>query len=191
MGDGPFWMIVLFITAFAGQLLNSDTLRQLVILLMLGLMISNMAFVFCKTYMKRKRPYANAQLQQDLKVKIQNRDPGHGSKELESFPSGHVLWTTICVSLFYFQLGYVSMLFLGWMIPAMMYLRLHLGVHYPSDVLSSLILGCFTVTITLNIAPGVIEYTNGLRHHAGYLYGYWAFICCYLIVGFKSWLKRV
>jgi hypothetical protein len=86
MRDGPFWMIVLFITALAGQLLNSESLRRLVILLMFGLMIGNVAFVFCKTYVKRKRPYADVQLQKVLNVKIQNRDPGHGSKELESFP---------------------------------------------------------------------------------------------------------
>jgi len=191
MGDGPFWMIVLLITALAGQLLNIESLRQVVILLILGLMISNVAFVICKTYVKRKRPYANEQLQQDLKIKIQNRDPGHGSKELESFPSGHVLWTTICVSLFCYQFGYISVLLFGWMIPAMIYLRLHLGVHYPSDVFASLILGCSAVVVAVFIADGIVDYTNGLRDHAGYLYGYWAFISVYLIVGFKSWLKRV
>lgn len=191
MGDGPFWMIVLFTTALAGQLLNSEILRQLVILIMFGMIISNVAFVFCKTYVKRKRPYANMHTQEALGIQIQNRDPGHGSKELESFPSGHVLWTTINVSLFFFQLGYIPLLILGWMIPAMIYLRLHLGVHYPSDVLASLILGSVTVVITVSIAPDIIEFTNGLRDHPGFLYGYWAFISGYLIVGFKSWLKRV
>jgi len=191
MGDGPFWMIVLFMTALAGQLLNSESWRRLVILLMFGLMIGNVAFVFCKTYVKRKRPYADEQLQKVLKIKIQNRDPGHGSKELESFPSGHVLWTTICVSLICFQFGYTPVLLFGWMIPAMIYLRLHLGVHYPSDVLASLILGSITVAVTLFIAPGIVDCTNTLRDNAVYLYGYWAFISGYLIVGFKSWLKRV
>jgi membrane-associated phospholipid phosphatase len=191
MGDGPFWMIVLLISALTGQLLNSESLRQLVILLMFGLMISNVAFVFCKTYVKRKRPYADEEVQKVLNITIQNRDPGHGSKELESFPSGHVLWTTICVSLICFQFGYTSALLFGWMIPAMMYLRLHLGVHYPSDVLASLILGSITVAVTFFIVPGIVDYMNGLSDHSGYLYGYWAFISGYLIIGFKSWLKRV
>lgn len=191
MGDGPFWMVVLFFTALTGQLFNSESFRQLVILLMFGLMISNLIFVLCKTYVKRRRPYADLQLQQELNMEIENRDPGHGSKELESFPSGHVLWTTISVSLICFQFGLIPVLLFGWMIPAMVYLRLHLGVHYPSDVLASLVLGGINVALTVLIAPGLMEYTNGLRDHAGYLYGYWAFISGFIIVGFKSWLKRV
>ena len=191
MGDGPFWMIILFIVALAGEWLNSDSFRQLAVSLMFGLMTSNVAFVLCKTWVKRRRPYANPELQQDLQLVIQNRDPGHGSKELESFPSGHVLWTTLCVSLICFQFGYAAVFLLGWMIPAMVYLRLHLGVHYPSDVLASLVLGTITVAATLLAVPHIKEFNAGLRGHAGYLYGYWAFISAFLIIGFKSWLKRV
>ena len=191
MGDGPFWMIILFIAALAGEWLNSDPFRQLVISLMFGFMISNIVFVLCKTGVRRRRPYANAELQQDLQIIIQNRDPGHGSKELESFPSGHVLWTTLCVSLICFKFGYIAVLLLGWMIPAMVYLRLHLGVHYPSDVLASLVLGGITVAAILLAAPHIMEFNSSLMGHAGYLYGYWAFISAFLIIGFKSWLKRV
>ena len=140
MGDGPFWMIVIFIAALTGQLLNSESFSQLSVLLMFGLIISNMVFVPFKSYVRRRRPYTNVELHQDLHIKIQNRDPGHGSKELESFPSGHVLWTTLCVSLICFQYGYIGVLLFGWMIPTMMYLRPHLGVHYPNDVLSGLVI---------------------------------------------------
>jgi membrane-associated phospholipid phosphatase len=191
MGDGPFWMIVLFITALTGQLLNSESFRQLSVLLMFGLFISNIVFVFCKTYVKRRRPYANVELHQELHIQIQNRDPGHGSKELESFPSGHVLWTTLCVGLICSQFGYIAVLLFGWMIPTMMYLRLYLGVHYPSDIFVSLIISSINVAITLLIAPGLMECINGLRYHTGYIYGYWAFIAEFIIFGFKSWLKRV
>lgn len=191
MGDGPFWLIVLFMAAFSGQLLDHEPLRQLVIQLIFGLMIGNLIFLVCKKNVKRKRPYADDQLQQDLNMKIQNRDPGHGSKAFESFPSGHVFWTTICVSLICFQFGSVYVLLLGWMIPAMIFLRLHLGVHYPSDVFASFVLGSINVALTLYIAPDIVEYANSLRKYPGYHYGYWAFISWYLIVGFKSWLKRV
>jgi hypothetical protein len=34
-------------------------------------------------------------------------------------------------------------------------------------------------------------YIHGLKNHAGYLYGYWAFIIVFLIAAFKSWMKRV
>jgi len=191
MGDGPFGMIIVFIAALTGQLSDNESFSQLSLLIMLGFIISNLIFILCKTYVKRKRPYADMRLQQDLHLKIQNRDPGHGSKELESFPSGHVLWTTLCVSTISFQFGYISVFLFGWMIPAMMYLRPHLGVHYPSDVLAGLVLGIINVAIVIFIAPGFMEYINGLKDHAGYLYGYWAFIGVFLFVGFKSWLKRV
>jgi hypothetical protein len=77
------------------------------------------------------------------------------------------------------------------MILTMIYLRLHLVVHYPSDILASLVLGSIVVALTLVIAPSLMVYIDGLRNHAGYLFGYWAFISGFLIVGFKSWLKRV
>lgn len=191
MGDGPFWMLVLFVAALTGQLINIESFYQLSILLMFGLMISNIAFVLCKTKVKRKRPYANFELQQHLQIEIKNRDPGHGSKELESFPSGHVLWTTLCVGLIYSQFGYMSLILFGWMIPTMVFLRLYLGVHYPSDVLAALALGCANVLITLQLAPGLLEYLNGLRNNTSFLLGYWVFISVFLFIGFKSWLKRV
>jgi len=191
MGDGPFWMIVVFIAALAGQLFDITPLRDLSILMIFGFIISNAVFVFCKKYVKRKRPYADADLQHDLGIEIQNRDPGHGSKEMESFPSGHVVWTTLCVSLICFQFGYMWLFLLGWMIPTMMYLRPHLGVHYPSDVVAGLILGILTAVVVISAAPSILKILDGLKDHNGYLFGYWTFIGLFLFLGFKSWLKRV
>ncbi len=191
MGDAVFWMLVLFIAAVAGQLLDSEPLNQLVIKLISGSMIGVVIFLIFKTGVKRRRPYANDQLQQDLNVKIQNRDPGYASKELESFPSGHVLWTTVSVSLICFQFGWMAVPLTGWMIPAMIYLRPHLGVHYPSDVFASLVLGGVIVALALFIAPALTAYANSLSHHPCYLYGYWAFIIAYIVIGVKLWLNRI
>lgn len=190
-GDAMFWMLVLFIAAVAGQILNSEPLRELVIKLVSGSMTGIIIFLLFKTGVKRRRPYANEQLQQDLNINIQNRDPGFASKELESFPSGHVLWTTVSVSLICFQFGWTCVLLIGWMIPAMIYLRPHLGVHYPSDAFASLLLGGIIVAVALMIAPVLVEYTNSLRTHPFYLYGYWAFIITFVLIGFKLWLKRI
>ena len=190
-GDAMFWMMFLFITLIAGQLLNSEPLKQLTIQLMLASLIGIIIFLFCKTYVKRRRPYANDQLQQDLNIKIENRDTCYASKQFESFPSGHVLWTTISVSLICFQFGYIYVLLLGWMIPAMIYLRPHLGVHYPSDVVVSLALGIIIVSLILFITPGIVEYTNSLRGNAVYTCGYWAFAICFMVIAVKIWLKRI
>jgi membrane-associated phospholipid phosphatase len=191
MGDGPFWMIIIIIAALMGQLFKIESCAQISLLLIFGFIISNVSFLLCKTYVKRRRPYANEELKKELQIEIQNRDPGHGSKELESFPSGHVLWTTLCVSIICYQYGYMTAVLLGWMIPSMMYLRPHLGVHYPSDVLASLVIGGINVAIILFFAPGLMGYIHGFKNHSGYIYGYWAFIIVFLIVAFKSWLKRV
>ncbi|RJP39752.1 MAG: phosphatase PAP2 family protein [Desulfobacteraceae bacterium] len=191
MGDGPFWMITLFISALAGQLLSNSSLIQLSIILMLGLALGNFVFTPLKGYVKRLRPYADRELHKNLNILIKNRDPGHGSKELESFPSGHVLWTTICVSLICFQYGLIAVILLGWMIPTMIFLRPYLGVHYPSDALAGLAIGITLAAITMLISPMVLNFLDRLKDFNGYIYGYWVFITIFLIVGFKSWLKRV
>jgi len=185
------WMMVLFITAIAGQWLKSEPLNELVISLILGSTMGIFVFLLCKAYVKRRRPYANDELQKDLNIKIQNRDPVYASKAMESFPSGHVLWTTICVSLICFRFGLLYVLLIGWLIPAMIYLRPHLGVHYPSDVIASLFTGLIIAAITILIAPAVAQFTNSLRKYPAYTYGYWVFIIGYLIIAVKIWLKRI
>jgi len=191
MGDGPFWMLIVFFAALAGQLFNINAFHHLSILLIFALMISNWVFVPFKTRIKRKRPYANKMLHQDLGIVIKNRDPGHGSKELESFPSGHVLWTTLCVTLICFQFGEIALLLFGWMIPAMIFLRPYLGVHYPSDALAGLAIGSINAVITLIVSPYLLDLTDSMREASSYIYCYWILIVFFLFSGLKSWLKRV
>jgi membrane-associated phospholipid phosphatase len=190
-GDAMFWMTVLCLIATAGQLFDSEPLKQLGIQLMLASLIGVVIFLLGKIYVKRRRPYANEQLQHDLNIKIENRDAFYASKEMESFPSGHALWTTVSVSLICFQFGPLFVLLIGWMIPAMIYLRPHLGVHYPSDVIVSLFLGIIIVSLILFISPGIFEYTNSIKGTAAYTYGYWAALIFFMIIGIKIWLKRI
>lgn len=191
MGDGPFWLTIVFIIALLGLFLRDESFYQLSILLMIGLIISNVTFVFFKTRVKRKRPYADIEMQRHIKTQIINRDPGHGSKELESFPSGHVLWTTVCVCILVYKLGMPALILFGWMVPVMVCLRLYLGVHYPSDVLAALAIGIIHVAVTLLVAPAIIDHLDGYREQLIFHLGYWAFIGVFIIVGLKSWLKRV
>jgi len=191
MGDGPFWMIVVFIAALTGQLLNMVSFSEAAVRLMLGLSVGQVVFALLKTKVRRRRPYANLELHQKLQIEIQNRDPGHGSKELESFPSGHVYWTTICVSIICFQYGAIAVLLFGWMIPTMLYLRPHLGVHYPSDALAGLVLGGIIVAVTLLTAQVILDVIRVYQEQTVYLIGYWTFISVFIIVGYMSWRKRV
>ncbi|MEW5737167.1 MAG: phosphatase PAP2 family protein [Thermodesulfobacteriota bacterium] len=191
MGDGPFWMLVVLAAAVAGQIFRYAPLHQASILLMFGLMVGNMVFTPLKSRIRRRRPYANKELQKELSLTIQNRDPGHGSKEMESFPSGHVLWTSLCVIIISFRFGLTGLLCFGWMIPAMMYLRPRLGVHYPSDALAGLILGVLCACATLLVSAPLLAALGALHGRSGYIYGYWAFVFVFLALGFRSWLKRV
>ncbi len=191
IGDAPTWMITTVMAALIGQAFNQAAFEQLATILVIGFMISQITFGQLKIHVNRRRPYANPQLQQALNLKIINRDPAHGSKELESFPSGHVLWTTLCVGLISFQLGITAALILGWLIPAMIFLRPFLGVHYPSDAIAGLLLAIINLSLTLALAPHVFNVLNELKNYHGYSMAYWIFMIIFLIVGFKSWLKRV
>jgi len=75
MGDGPFWMIVVFIAALTGQLLNMVSFSEAAVRLMLGLSVGQVVFALLKTKVRRRRPYANLELHQKLQIEIQNRDP--------------------------------------------------------------------------------------------------------------------
>ncbi len=191
MGDAPFWMFMIVMAALVGQLFNLPSFEQLTVSLMLGFAIGNLILSQLKVRVSRKRPYANLTLQEKLQISIENRDPGHGSKEFESFPSGHVFWTTLCVSLICYQFSWSGFFAVSWMVPTMIFLRPHLGVHYPSDALAGFIIGILLATITLVLLPFVLDYLDNLKNYSGYFYGYWVFIMAFLVVGIKSWKKRV
>lgn len=191
MGDGPFWMIVVLVAALIGQIFSVESFSRVANLLIFGLMISNVVFGLLKKNIHRKRPYADVRMQEVINLKIYNRDLNHGSKELESFPSGHALWTSLCVCIIGFEFGYISLLLIGWMIPAMMYLRLHLGVHYPSDVIVGFFIGFINAMITIFLSPTIASFFVSMKSYDFYAIGYWAFILFFLTIGFRSWLKRV
>lgn len=193
IGDGPSWMLVIFFSALFAQLADDAVLGMMANLLIIGFIIGNASFVPMKERIHRRRPYANPELQEKLGIKIINRDPGHGSKELESFPSGHALWTTMCVIIICFQFGWPAFILLGWLAPIMMLLRPYLGVHYPSDVLFGAALGVVFAGIAIGSAPFVAETLSYLQQLLGifYLIGYWVFIAFFMYKGMKSWLKRV
>lgn len=193
IGDGPSWMLVIFFSALFSQLTDAPIFGMLANLLIIGFIIGNATFVPMKEKIHRRRPYANITLQKELGLAIINRDPGHGSKELESFPSGHALWTTMSVIIICFQFGWPAFILLGWLVPIMILLRPYLGVHYPSDVLFGSALGAMFAGIAIGSAPFVAESLSYLQQQLGAFYylGYWAFITLFMYKGMRSWLRRV
>ena len=79
----------------------------------------------------------------------------------------------------------------SWMVPAMLFLRPHLGVHYPSDALAGFVIGILLAIITLLLLPLLLSYLDTLKAFNGYVFGYWLFVLTFLVIGIKSWKKRV
>ncbi|MFA0791458.1 phosphatase PAP2 family protein [Microbulbifer echini] len=191
IGDAPFWILSVVFFAAAGELFGNMRLENISILLMFALIVSNIIFNPIKIHFKRLRPYANKDLQKKLGIQITNRDLSTGSKESESFPSGHVLWTSVSVIVICSQLGWVSVLVLGWLIPAILFLRPYLGVHHPSDALAGLLLGIAVSALTIYLSPSLINLLRYVKEHYLLIYVYWLCITVFLFIGFKLWSRRV
>ena len=191
MGDGPFWLIVLGIISVLGILCALTSLIKLSLLILIGFAVAQLVFIPSKIFLKRRRPYANVELQKDLGITVENRDPDHGSKELESFPSGHLYWTTMAVFFVWHQFGLAGLILCGWMVPVMFYLRLYLGVHYPSDVVAGMILGLLTAMLTVQILPSAFNLHESLEHFSWYPWLYIVVISLAMLIGYRCWLRRI
>ncbi len=191
MGDGPFWLLILGISAILGIFAEQASFIKLSMLILMGFSLAQLAFIPSKLFIKRRRPYANTEMQKSIGIVIENRDPGHGSKEMESFPSGHLYWTTMCVIFISYQFSFSGIIISGWMIPVMFYLRLYLGVHYPSDALAGLFMGLATAVLAILVLPAAFAAHQSVMNFKWYPVIYLMVILLFIIGGYRSWLKRV
>ncbi|MFA0811814.1 phosphatase PAP2 family protein [Microbulbifer epialgicus] len=190
IGDAPFWMLSVFFFAVVGEFYNKVALENISILLMFALITSNLLCNPLKRHLKRLRPYADKNLQKLLGIQISNRDPGSGSKVRESFPSGHTIWTSVSVIVICSQFGWPAVPLLGWLVVVMIFLRPHLGVHYPSDALAGLALGSTVGVLTIYLSPALIDLLKYVKEHSLLIFVYWACIGLFLFFGFKLWKHR-
>ncbi len=63
MGDGPFWLIVAAFSAIMGIIFSQMSFLKLSLLFFVGFTIAQWIFLPFKLLVKRRRPYANTELQ--------------------------------------------------------------------------------------------------------------------------------
>ena len=148
--DGYSWQVIAFINdpklmvvwdvLLAGLLLNEE--RNLTALWVLGTLgFADISGIILKKLIRRKRPLLHS-----------DKEDGY------SFPSGHVLGATtmglIVLQLFAKDLGTVFVIAVVAIWAMVIFSRLSLKAHYPSDVLgaTSLAIVCFSISQQLFLA---------------------------------------
>ena len=140
LGDGVFWYALILSLPFSAGWLGAEVALQMAITGGVGVLI----YKFLKTRLARERPY------------ITFADIHCGTPPLDrySFPSGHTLhavcFTTIVLNSFP-SLGIVLIPFTV----LIMFSRVVLGLHYPSDVAAGALLGFALARISLCLVGAV------------------------------------
>lgn len=151
-GTFHFWLAISSFIYILGIIFLMERRSSLVFhfgaLLFSGIFASFFTMTIIKWIVKRKRPYANDGLKkylgEDVFRTIKNRDLKFGRRVFQSFPSGHVGYWMMEMVFFQFQFGNYALIPFLIITPFIVLARIHFGVHFPTDVLSGLILGLFT-----------------------------------------------
>ena len=148
----PFLFGTIIVLFLADELLGVPALATLAGKLLLTMLYSLVTFIPWKEAKLRLRPYANPELRRDV-PDLENRDPRYGGRARESFPSGHVYTTGMVLVILLSQFGPWSLVATAPYALTMSWLRMHLGVHYPTDVLAGLALGLGTAAAAVLTYP--------------------------------------
>ncbi|MBD3350964.1 MAG: phosphatase PAP2 family protein [Candidatus Lokiarchaeota archaeon] len=148
-GSFPAYLVVMCFFYFYGDHFNISKYRYFSLMLFTAGVVMSLLIVSIPKYiLKRKRPYMDERIESYYKIKVINRDPEFGGQQ-QSFPSGHVyFWTFQAIIIgFHFNIWIAIPIYLT--IPLMMFARMHLGCHFPSDVVIGAIFGVLSAIITI------------------------------------------
>ena len=136
MGDG----YLLFITVIFGHFI-SDNSNQFMTVALFSIVLDKVIYLSLKKTLKRQRPF----------IKIKSLNSKHVPFDEFSFPSGHTGSATVLTLLVYyfFPISFFP-IFLFWAILVGLS-RIHLGVHYPSDILAGAIIGYINFIICFRL----------------------------------------
>lgn len=139
LGTIQFWILFTIILFIYGILFN-QSMENFSVLLFTGIVVSLMTVSVVKRIVRRKRPYMDEKLHEYTQQKYVNREP-YISKQQQSFPSGHMYFLVMEAIFFYVQFGFWALFPFLILTPLIFVSRIHLGVHFLSDVLMGMIMG--------------------------------------------------